>query len=75
MATEYTHDFKFNVGGMEIDAELEFNTDGIASMTTDSPLSLTIPQNENLLIFIKNTKELFNCFGSIENIRIKKKEG
>jgi len=74
MDTKYTHDFKFNVGGIEIAAEIEFNTDGVASIKTTNPVSLTIPQNERLLTFIQDTKEVFDCFGSIENIRIKKKE-
>ncbi|MCR4305475.1 MAG: hypothetical protein NUV73_00135 [Candidatus Daviesbacteria bacterium] len=69
----FTHTLKFNVGGVEHSGDAEFNNDGLASFKLDNnPAGFTLSQDSSVHDFMKELKRIFDEFGSIEDIRIKK---
>ena len=71
--TIYTHEFKFKLGELELEGEMEFNTDGQASWLPDVPTPLTVGQQECLTRFLSELKRMFDKFGSITKIKINEK--
>ena len=69
----FTHILKFNVGRIEHSGNAEFNDDDLASFLLDSsPTGFTLEQDAAVHDLMKEIKRIFDVYGSIEEIKIKK---
>ena len=74
MNVVYTHTFKMKLNGQDISGEVEFNLDGTMSYKTNEPIdAITMIKARRFHALLAEFKNVFDCFGGIEEIELTKK--
>ena len=75
MSPPYTHTFEFEIDDLEINGEIEFNTDGVMSYKTNEPIDgITLKKANRFHALLREFKNVFDCFGGIKKIKLEIKE-
>jgi len=69
----YTHNFEFKSNDHTIEGEVEFNTDGKTSYSTEKNLSLELKESKAFHDLLAAWTEIFNAFGGIDKIELTSK--